>query len=105
VRRLKELGYDVIEADSGPAALAVLDLGKPIDLLFTDVVMAGGMTGLDLAREAAKRRPGLKTLFTSGYAEPSVLERGMPLSDSAWLGKPHSALELQTKIRELLELD
>jgi len=102
VRRLKELGYEVIEADSGPAALAVLDRGEPIDLLFTDVVMAGGMTGLDLAREAGKRRPGLKTLFTSGYAEPSVLERGMPSSDSAWLGKPHSALELHGKIRELL---
>ena len=103
VRRLQELGYTVIEADSGPAALSVLDRGEPIDLLFTDVVMAGGMTGIDLAREAGRRRPGLKTLFTSGYAEPSVIERGLPTADSAWLGKPHGVAELQVKIRQLLD--
>jgi PAS domain S-box-containing protein len=103
VRRLKELGYAVIEADSGPAALAILERGGPIDLLFTDVVMAGGMTGIDLAREAGRRRPGLKTLFTSGYAEPSVIERGLPSADSAWLGKPHGVAELQVKIRQLLD--
>jgi CheY-like chemotaxis protein len=103
VRRLKELGYAVIEADSGPAALQVLDRGEAIDLLFTDVIMAGGMTGIDLAREAGRRRPGLKVLFTSGYAEPEVMERGLPTSGSAWLGKPHSARELHTKIRELLD--
>ncbi len=103
VRRLNELGYKVLEADSGPAALAVLDRGEPIDLLFTDVVMAGGMTGIDLAREAGRRRPGLKTLFTSGYSEPSVIERGLPIAESAWLGKPHSVAELQVKIRQLLD--
>ena len=103
VRRLQELGYTVIEADSGPAALSVLDRGEPIDLLFTDVVMAGCMTGIDLAREAGRRRPGLKTLFTSGYAEPSVIERGLPTADSAWLGKPHGVAELQVKIRQLLD--
>jgi CheY-like chemotaxis protein len=103
VRRLKELGYLVVEADGGAAALRVLDRGEAIDLLFTDVVMAGGMTGIDLAREAHRRRPGLKTLFTSGYAEPTVIQRGMPESKSAWLSKPHSALELHTKIRELLD--
>ena len=103
VRRLKELGYTVIEADSGPAALAVLDRGERIDLLFTDVVMGGGMTGIDLAREAGRRRPGLKILFTSGYAEPSVLERGLPTAESAWLGKPHGVAELQVKIRQLID--
>ena len=77
VRRLKELGYAVIEADSGPAALLVLDRGEPIDVLFTDIVMPGGMTGLDLAQEARKRRPQLKVLVTSGYAEPAVV-KGSP---------------------------
>ena len=72
VRRLKELGYAVIEADSGPAALRILDREEPLDLLFTDIVMAGGITGVDLAQEARRRRPGLKILFTSGYAEPAV---------------------------------
>jgi PAS domain S-box-containing protein len=103
VRRLKELGYTVVEADGGPAALKVLDRGGAIDLLFTDVVMAGGMTGIELAREAHRRRPGLKTLFTSGYAEPAVIQRGLPGSESAWLSKPYSTLELHSKIRELLD--
>ncbi len=72
VRRLKELGYAVIEADGGPAALRILDREEPLDLLFTDIVMAGGITGVDLAQEARRRRPGLKILLTSGYAEPAV---------------------------------
>ena len=59
------------------AALKLLDDGKPIDVLFTDIVMAGGMTGVDLAHEARGRRPGLKILFTSGYAEPAVIKGGL----------------------------
>ena len=102
LRRLREMGYAVIEADSGPAALKVLDRGDKIDLLFTDVIMAGGMTGIDLAREAGRRRPGLKVLFTSGYAEPGVVDHDIGASQSDWLGKPHSALELHAKIRNLL---
>jgi CheY-like chemotaxis protein len=103
VRRLKELGYTVAEADGGPAALKMLDRGEAVDLLFTDVVMAGGMTGIDLAREAHRRRPGLKVLFTSGYAEPAVIQRALPRSESSWLSKPYSAIELHTKIRQLLD--
>jgi CheY-like chemotaxis protein len=102
VRRLKELGYDVIEADSGPAALLVLDREEPIDVLFTDIVMPGGMTGLDLAQEARRRRPGLKVLVTSGYAEPAVV-KGSPLTTNVeWLGKPYSSNDLDAKLRELL---
>ena len=102
VRRLKELGYAVIEADSGPAALLVLDREEPIDVLFTDIVMPGGMTGLDLAHEARRRRPELKILFTSGYAEPAALKVGMLATNVSWLGKPHSTNELGAKLRELL---
>ena len=103
VRRLKELGYAVIEADSGPAALRVLDREEPLDLLFTDIVMAGGMTGVDLAQEARRRRPELKILLTSGYAEPAVSKGGLSLSKAGWLGKPYSIDELQAKLRELLD--
>jgi CheY-like chemotaxis protein len=101
-RRLKELGYVVIEADSGPAALLMLDSEEPIDVLFTDVVMQGGMTGFDLAHEARRRRPELKILFTSGYAEPAAVKVGMLTTNVSWLGKPHSINELDTKLRELL---
>jgi len=102
VRRLKELGYAVIEADSGPAALLVLDREEPIDVLFTDIVMPGGMTGLDLAHEARRRRPKLKILFTSGYAEPAALKVAMLTTNVSLLGKPHSTNELGAKLRELL---
>jgi PAS domain S-box-containing protein len=101
-RRLKALGYGAIEADSGPAALRALDSGAAVDLLFTDVVMAGGMTGLDLAREARRRRPGLKILFTSGYAEPAIAQSSQATQDAGWLGKPYGADALAGKLAELL---
>ncbi len=102
VRRLKELGFAVIEADSGLAALNVLDRGDPIDVLFTDVVMPGGITGLELAHEALQRRPGLKVLFTSGYAEPGALKGGLLSTNLHWLGKPYSINDLDAKLRDLL---
>ncbi len=103
VRRLKELGYTVIEVDSGMAALRSLDQGDPIDLVFTDVVMPGGMTGVDLAREIRRRRPGLKILFTSGYTDPATIEAGMLTANDGWLGKPYSRADLASKLRGLLD--
>ena len=102
VKRLKELGYEVLEVGSGKAALETIERGEPIDLLFTDVVMPGGMTGIDLAREARALRPQLKILFTSGYADPAVVEDGMP-ANALWLGKPYSNADLAARLRELLE--
>ncbi|HEV3178653.1 MAG TPA: response regulator [Stellaceae bacterium] len=68
VARLEELGHSVLEADSAAAALELLASAASIDLLFTDVVIPGGMGGLDLARRALELRPGLRVIFTSGYA-------------------------------------
>jgi CheY-like chemotaxis protein len=103
LRRLKELGYSVVEAGSGPAALKLIDAGIPIDLLFTDIVMPGGMTGVDLAHEARRRRPDLKVLFTSGHAEPAVIKGGLLTKDAGWLAKPYRIKDLQAKLRELLD--
>jgi PAS domain S-box-containing protein len=103
VRRLKELGYSVIEADSGPAALKIIEDGEPFDILFTDIVMSGGMTGVDLARDVRRQRPDLKILFTSGYAEPAILKGGLLTEGAGWLGKPYSISELDAKLRELLD--
>jgi PAS domain S-box-containing protein len=102
VRRVKELGYRVIEAESGAAALAVLERGETVDLLFTDVVMPG-MTGIELAREARRRRPGLRILFTSGYTDPVLGEEERPIENADWLAKPYLSRELAAKLRALLE--
>lgn len=93
LRRLRELGYRVIEENSGTTALERIVRGDAIDLLFTDVVMAG-MSGLELAQAARKYRPQLRVLFASGYAEPA-LSKGELLTDNAdWLGKPYTTADL-----------
>ncbi len=99
-KRLRSLGYQIIEADSGVAAMAQLATRPEIALIFTDMVMPGGMTGYDLAQAALAIKPGLKVLFTSGYAEPAIVRLG--LNAGAWLKKPYTADELAEKIRQVL---
>src|SRR5262249_52294632 len=71
---LQELGYQVVSARAGAEALRVLQSGQEVELLFSDVVMAHGMNGVELAREARRLKKDIKVLLTSGYAE-AVLER------------------------------
>ncbi|MBV8103245.1 MAG: response regulator, partial [Hyphomicrobiales bacterium] len=99
-KRLRSLGYQIIEANNGAAALDRLAARPEIALVFTDMVMPGGMTGYDLAQAALAMKPGLKVLFTSGYAEPAIARLG--LKAGAWLKKPYTADELAEKIREVL---
>ena len=103
LRQLRDLGYAVIEAANGPQALKILEDGVSIDLLFTDVVMPGGMTGRQLAEAAKTRRPNLKTLFTSGYTEDSILRLGKLDPGVRLLSKPYRKFELATRIREALD--
>jgi PAS domain S-box-containing protein len=103
VALLGELGYRVVEAENGPAALELLNARADIDLLFTDVVMPGGMKGSELAREALKRRPGLKVLYTSGYTENGAFHGGMVASGSAFISKPLQLQELAVKVRAALD--
>ena len=100
-KQLSELGYRVITATDGPSAMSILREGCQIDLLFTDVVMAGGMSGPDLAREARKQRPGLRVLFSSGF--PRDAGRDVePSFDDLLLSKPYRRAELASKVREVL---
>ncbi len=99
-RRLRSLGYQVFEAENGGAALAELAELPEVALLFTDMVMPGGMTGLELAEAALAIKPSLKILFTSGYAEPAIARLGQ--QKGAWLKKPYTAEELAETIREVL---
>ncbi|HET6620781.1 MAG TPA: PAS domain S-box protein [Dongiaceae bacterium] len=103
LRQLRDLGYAVIEAANGPQAMKILNDGAAINLLFTDVVMPGGMTGRQLAEAAKASRPGLKTLFTSGYTEDSVLRLGRLDPGVRLLSKPYRKHELAIRIREALE--
>jgi len=103
VRRLKELGYQLTEAENGPSALRSLEQGVPVDLLFTDVVMPGGMTGLELAKAVRRRWPKVKLLFTSGYAEPAIVRGDVLPADADWLAKPYRTIDLAQKLRSLLD--
>ncbi|GCC49405.1 hypothetical protein chiPu_0033617, partial [Chiloscyllium punctatum] len=73
VTQLGSLGYKTIAVPDSRAALALVDKGEKFDLLFTDVIMPGGMNGRQLADEVRKRRPGLKVLYTSGYTENAIV--------------------------------
>lgn len=100
--QLKSLGYRVIAVDNGPAALEVLQSGEPIDLLFTDVVMPGGLNGRQLAEEAHKLIPDLKVLFTSGYTENAIVHHGRLDRGVHLLSKPYRRQELAAKVRLVL---
>jgi PAS domain S-box-containing protein len=103
VNQLRELGYQVIEAPDGPAARAILAGNQPIDLLMTDVVMPGGMTGGQLAEIAQQLRPGLKTLFSSGYTQNSIAHQGKLEPGVEFLSKPFRRTDLARKVREILD--
>jgi PAS domain S-box-containing protein len=99
VARLRSLGYRVLEADSGAAALAILAAHDETAMVFTDVVMPGGMTGDELAKIVSATRPQVKILFTSGYAAPEISSQS---NAEIWLRKPYTAAELAHKIRAVL---
>lgn len=101
--RLKILGYRVIEADSGPVAIAILEAGEPIDLIFSDVVMPGGLTGYELAALARERRPLIKILLTSGYDAELAAAQDTTASSLRVLRKPYKQAELARALREVLD--
>ena len=100
-KELKELGYRVIVARNGPAALAILRTPEEIHLLFTDVVMPGGMFGPELARQSLKLRPHLKILFTSGYSEQPV--NSLDGIETRILNKPYRRTDLAFMLRSVLK--
>jgi CheY-like chemotaxis protein len=98
---LREIGYQVTRTSSADAALGALANGRTVDLLFSDIMMPGAMNGVDLAREARRRRPELPILLTSGYAEAALLKAG---SDGYQvLRKPYAICDLQRAIQNTLE--
>ena len=102
---LERNGYSVIEAESGPDAVAIWKKRQSqIDLLVTDLVMPNGFTGQKLARRLQCDRPDLKVIFSSGYAREDFAESESDLldPDSNFLQKPYSLSSLAQMIRESL---
>jgi PAS domain S-box-containing protein len=99
----RELGYRVIEAPDAAVALRLLDANKEIDLLFTDVGLPGGVNGRQLADEARRRRPGLKVLFTSGYAQNAIVHHGRLDPGVQLITKPFTFTDLALKLRQVLD--
>jgi CheY-like chemotaxis protein len=97
--QIESLGYTTLEAANASDALRIIDDGSTIDLLFTDVIMPGPMNGRQLVDEALKRRPGLKTLYTSGYTENAIVHHGRLDSGVLLLAKPYRKTELARMIR------
>jgi CheY-like chemotaxis protein len=98
---LSGFGYHVLSARSGRDAIEVLETGKPVDLLFSDVVMPNGMTGIELAREAQRLRPGIKVLLTSGNSA-EVLARYGALDEFPIVSKPVARAELARRLASVL---
>jgi len=97
--QIESLGYTTLEAANASEALQFIDEAPTIDLLFTDVIMPGTMNGRQLVDEALKRRPDLKTLFTSGYTENAIVHHGRLDSGVLLLAKPYRKSELARMIR------
>jgi CheY-like chemotaxis protein len=100
---LRELGYRVIEAHDGPSALRLLERQTSLELLFTDVVLPGGMTGAQLAEQARLLRPSLRVLFTTGYARNAIIHHGRLDKGVRLITKPFGSSELAAKVRDVLD--
>jgi CheY-like chemotaxis protein len=103
VEILRDLGYRVIEAHDGPSALRLLERQFRVDLLFTDVILPGGMTGAQVAAQARGIKPDLKVLFTSGYARDAIVHHGRLDQGVELITKPFSNSDLATRVRDVLD--
>lgn len=99
---LLQLGYTVLEASDGPTALEVLAEHPEVVLLFTDVVLPGGLNGAQLARAARERRPELLVLYMSGYTENAIIHHGRLDPDVRLVEKPFTKRTLALRIQESL---
>jgi two-component system cell cycle sensor histidine kinase/response regulator CckA len=104
VRILAGAGYQVLGATSPQEAIRIAEESAgPLDLLLTDVVMPGGVSGVDLANRLVLTRPRLEVLFMSGYSEEAAMRFGVPRGGSQFLAKPFLPDDLLAKVADLLE--
>jgi PAS domain S-box-containing protein len=101
VDMLQALGYRVLKANDGQAALTILRSGVPVDMLFTDVVMPGPVRSVEVARQAKQMFPNIEVLFTSGYTQNAIVHGGRLDPGVELISKPYRRDELARKIRQL----
>lgn len=100
--QVESLGYKVLSADNGPKSLEVIDQARRIDLLISDVVMPGGMTGQELANEAQLRIPEIKVVLMSAYPRDDLVSTGRVAEDTPLLIKPFGRADLARMIQHVL---
>jgi signal transduction histidine kinase len=100
---LRELGYTVVEAFDGASALAVLENHGRVDLLFTDVVLPGGLHGHKLAEQIRQRQPAIRVLFTSGYTRNAIVHNGRIDPGVQLITKPFTYEDLAVRVRQVLD--
>ncbi|TDJ66011.1 MAG: response regulator [Proteobacteria bacterium] len=103
VTLLGSLGYQVMEAATGPAALEQLSSTPGVNLLLTDVMLPGGMNGRELATEIERRIPGIPVLYMSGYTENAIMHHGRLDADAELLPKPFRRADLARAVRRVLD--
>jgi CheY-like chemotaxis protein len=101
VGRLNHLGFTALTAEAADEALAIIEKHPEVTLLFTDIVLAGQVDGLDLAESARALRPDLKLIFTSGYAPENIKHKVGP--GEHVLPKPFTGAALEAKLRQVLD--
>ena len=102
VEFLQDFGYEVLEAENAVQALQVLQDAPDIDLLFTDVVMPGGMNGFDLSQAASQIHPGLKIIHASGYPKGAMVHQEEPRLKDNLISKPYRRDELKKVVEDTL---
>lgn len=103
VSLFRELGYGVLEAADGTAALRILESRPEVRFMFTDVGLPGDYNGKELADEARRRRPYLRVLYTTGYARTDILRQGRLDETAQVVTKPFTFDELSTKVRAVFD--
>ncbi|MBT6587692.1 MAG: response regulator, partial [Rhodospirillaceae bacterium] len=102
-RALGRLGYRVLQAEDGPAALATMSAADEIDLLLTDVILPNGMNGRDVAENFRKIHPAAAVLYSSGYTREILSERGQLEDGTVLLSKPYQIQDLAQRVRDVLD--
>jgi PAS domain S-box-containing protein len=102
LKRVESLGYAVVEAQDGPSALQLINSGEPIELVLSDIIMPGGMSGYDLAKAIQNEKPSVKILLASGFNDQGAGTGADARQDFRVLSKPYSRVDLARALRSAL---